>query len=171
MRRLLLLSIVLTACRMLTSCSHCVPDRLPDIPLADLQGNEISATTLTDNGTPLLISFYATWCDPCAKELNAITKVYDRWVEEYGANMIIVAIDKYPSQAAKVIESVMTHQWGGYDLYFDLQGDFIRTMDIKTIPTMLIVDRKGMIISTIVGYEAENTAKIENILKNMTDKR
>lgn len=52
--------------------------------LKDINGNAVKTDTLSNNGKPFIIDFFATWCKPCNRELNAINEVYQDWVDETG---------------------------------------------------------------------------------------
>ena len=66
---------------------------LPSVSIKSIEGKTINTDGFENQGNPIVISFWATWCKPCAKELNAISEVYDDWQEETGVKVIAVSID------------------------------------------------------------------------------
>ena len=50
--------------------------QLPSVQLKDLAGKPVDSSTLSNDGKPFIISFWATWCKPCIRELTAIHDVY-----------------------------------------------------------------------------------------------
>ena len=73
---------------------HCIAageigSRLPDFSVKDLQGREISSADL--RGKVVLIDFWATWCQPCKKEMPGYQKLLDR----YGSRGFVVVGFKF----------------------------------------------------------------------------
>ena len=66
---------------------------LPNVEVKTLKGKTFNIQDLENNGNPMVISFWATWCKPCKKELNAIAEVYEDWQNETGVKLIAVSID------------------------------------------------------------------------------
>ncbi len=54
-----------------------IGSRLPDFSMKDLQGRDISSTDI--RGRVVLIDFWATWCQPCKKEMPGYQKLLDRY--------------------------------------------------------------------------------------------
>ena len=53
--------------------------QLPNVTLQDIEGNTVQTASISNDGNPVIISFWATWCKPCLRELKAIHEVYPDW--------------------------------------------------------------------------------------------
>lgn len=120
---------------------------IKNIPSADiktLDGKTINTSTFSNEGKPFIISFWATWCKPCKKELDAISEQYEDWIKQTGVKLIAVSIDDSRS-ALKVGADVKSKDWK-YEIYIDENQDFKRAMSVNTIPHTFIIDGKGNIV-------------------------
>ncbi len=140
---------------------------LPAVTLKTMDGKTIRTDTLTNNGKPFIIDFFATWCKPCNRELTAISEVYDEWQEETGVKVIAVSIDQ-AQNINKVKPLVDNHGWP-YEVLLDPNSDFKRALGIQMIPYVLIVDGKGNIVYKHNGYtegaEQELIDKVRELVR------
>ena len=67
--------------------------QIPAVVLKDINGKTVKTDTLSNNGKPMIIDFFATWCKPCNRELSAIAEVYEEWQEETGVKLVAISID------------------------------------------------------------------------------
>ncbi|MBQ8051366.1 MAG: TlpA family protein disulfide reductase [Bacteroidaceae bacterium] len=136
--------------------------QLPAITLKTMDGQTVKTDTLNNQGRPFIISFFATWCKPCNRELSAIQEVYEDWQEETGVKVIAVSIDQ-AQNINKVKPLVDEHGWE-YDVLLDPNSDFRRALGIQMIPFTLIVDGKGKIVHKHNGYtDGAETELIEKV--------
>jgi thiol-disulfide isomerase/thioredoxin len=141
--------------------------QLPSVSLKDISGNSVNTAELNNDGKPFIIDFFATWCKPCNRELDAIAEVYDEWREETGVKVFAVSID-VAQNINKVKPLVDNHGWE-YDVLLDPNSDFKRALGIQMIPYVLIVDGKGNIVYKHNGYtdgaELELIEKVRELVK------
>ena len=87
-----LISILLTTFLLSVSGSSTV-QQLPSIPLKTLSGADVDLGSYAQNGKITVVSFWATWCAPCKRELDAVAEVYPDWQKKYNMELIAVTID------------------------------------------------------------------------------
>ena len=141
--------------------------QLPSVTIKDINGNAVRTDTLSNNGKPFIIDFFATWCKPCNRELKAIHEVYPDWQEETGVKLIAVSVDQ-AQKINKVKPMVDEYGWE-YDILLDPNSDFKRALGIQMIPYVLIVDGNGNIVYKHNGYtdgaENELIEKVRELVK------
>lgn len=123
------------------------------IPAADVKGMDgktINTSKISNDGKPIIISFWATWCKPCKKELDAIAEVYAEWQKETGVKLIAISTDDSRS-SAKVATDVKSKGWE-YEVYQDENQDFKRAMNVGDIPHTFVLNGKGEIVWQHNGY-------------------
>ena len=123
---------------------------LPSVLLKDVNGNTVNTAELSNDGKPMVISFWATWCKPCKRELKAISEVYPDWQDETGVKLVAVSIDE-AQNAAKVKPLVDGMNWE-YEVLLDPNGEFKRQMGVSDVPHAFIVDGQGNVVWSHKGY-------------------
>ncbi|HET6226766.1 MAG TPA: TlpA disulfide reductase family protein [Bacteroidia bacterium] len=138
---------------------------VPSADIKTLDGKNINTSTFSNNGKPIIISFWATWCKPCKKELDAIAEQYEEWVAQTGVKLIAVSIDDSRS-ALKVGGEVKSKDWK-FDIYIDENQDFKRAMSVNSIPYTFILDGRGNIVWQHNSYAEGDEANIYEIIKKL----
>ncbi len=136
---------------------------IPSVTLKDLDGNIINTAELGFDG-PVVISFWATWCSPCKRELNAINDLYADWQEETGVTLVAVSIDDEKTKN-QVPVYVNGKAWD-YLVLLDPNGDFKRAMGVNNVPHTFLIDKDGKIVYTHNNYAPGDEEHLyEEILK------
>ncbi len=125
--------------------------KVPSVNLQDLAGKKVDTKTFSNDGKPMIINFWATWCAPCKRELAAIAEVYDDWQAETGVKLIAISIDDARSMA-RVAPYINGQAWD-YEFYLDPNGDFKRALNVNNIPHTFLVDGSGNIVYQHNNYE------------------
>ena len=124
--------------------------QLPSVQLKDLEGKTVNTADLSNDGKPFVISFFATWCKPCNRELKAIHEQYADWQEETGMKVIAVSIDQ--AQNINKVKPMVDGEGWEYEVLLDPNSEFRRAMGVQMIPHVFIIDGKGKIAESRSGY-------------------
>jgi len=137
---------------------------LPNVEVKTLQGKTFNIQNLDNDGKPMVMSFWATWCKPCKKELNAIAEVYDDWQEETGVKVIAISIDD-ARNAAKVAPFANGKDWP-YEIYIDANSDLKRALNVNAIPHTFLLNADKEIVWQHTSYlDGDEEELYEEILK------
>lgn len=140
--------------------------KIPPVEVKNLQGRTVSAPEIVQNGeSPVILSFWATWCKPCVTELNAIKEVYEEWQEETGVKLIAVSIDD-PRNAARVKPFVNSQMWE-YEVYIDENSDLRRAMNVNNIPHIFLLSGRGEVLWQHTGYIPGDEDKLYELVQKV----
>lgn len=141
-------------------------DKLPNIVLTDLNGQKVDLSSYSENGKITVISFWATWCTPCKKELNNIAELYADWQEDFNAEVVAISIDDARNRA-KVKPYVDGVGWE-YDVLLDVNGDTKRAFSYQSVPFTVVVNKDGEIVDMHTGYVEGNEYLLEEKLEKLS---
>jgi cytochrome c biogenesis protein CcmG/thiol:disulfide interchange protein DsbE len=141
---------------------------LPAVRVQELNGKWISSSDLGKSGKPLIISFWATWCKPCIKELTAIYDKLPDWEKATGVELVAVSIDDSRS-AARVAPFVSGRGWD-FEVLLDVNGDLKRALNVITVPHTFLFDQKGKIYWQHTSYADGDENLLYSKVKEMVNK-
>ena len=118
--------------------------QLPNVDIKDVKGNPFNTTGIANDGKPVIISFWATWCKPCIKELTTINDVYSEWQEETGVKLYAISVDD--ARSSSLVAPMVNGKGWDYIVLLDQNGDFKRAMNVGPIPQTFVVNGKGEIV-------------------------
>jgi cytochrome c biogenesis protein CcmG/thiol:disulfide interchange protein DsbE len=157
MKKRRLLSMALAAFFCLSTFAQ-----LPSVKLKDLNGKVVDTAKLSNDGKPFVISFFATWCKPCNRELKAISEQYADWQDETGMKVIAVSIDQ--AQNINKVKPLVDGEGWEYEVLLDPNSEFRRAMGVQMIPHVFVIDGNGKVADSRSGYtEGAESHLIEKI--------
>ena len=135
---------------------------MPEFSVKDLRGREVSSAGL--RGKVVLVDFWATWCQPCKKEMPGYQKLLNRYSSRgftvIGFKFDTMADTEDPIQFAKKMGVRYPLAVAPDDLKQKFGG-------IEGLPTTLLYDREGILRKKIIGFEYADA--LEEALKPLLD--
>lgn len=142
-----------------------VKSDIPSVKVKTLDGKAFNTSDIANDGKPIIIDFWATWCKPCVAELNAISENYDDWQEKTGVKLIAVAIDD--SRSSSSVAPLVNGKGWDYEVYLDENGDLKRAMNVNNVPHLFILNGNGKIVSQHNTYAPGDEDKVYSELKKI----
>jgi thiol-disulfide isomerase/thioredoxin len=125
------------------------------IPVTDVLSG--AAVTITPMGKPMVVNFWFSTCEPCKREMPALTAA----AAAYGTRVNFIGINPNDTEESA---SAFIEKYGiKYANYLD-DGDQLSEAGVTTMPTTFFIDANGYIVKTHAG---ELTLEdIDNLLQN-----
>ncbi|MCG8575662.1 MAG: TlpA family protein disulfide reductase [Flavobacteriales bacterium] len=140
--------------------------KMPTVMIKDMEGHDINTAEVSNDGNPIVISFWATWCKPCRLELNTIMDDYDDLVEETGVKLVAVSIDDERNKH-KVEPTVNAAGWD-YDIWLDPNGDLKRALGVNNVPQTFLLNGEGSIVWTHSGFSPGDEEELYDEIRKIS---
>ncbi|MCB0733725.1 MAG: TlpA family protein disulfide reductase [Flavobacteriales bacterium] len=139
---------------------------LPSVSLKNTDGQSIDLKSYGTNGKITIISFWATWCKPCIKELRNMQDLMDDWAEEYNAELVAISVDD--SRNSSKVKPFAAGQGWTFDILLDPNGEAQRAMNVTNPPVTYLIDTAGNVVYTHTGYLEGDEYDLEEEIKKLT---
>ncbi|MCU0423208.1 MAG: TlpA family protein disulfide reductase [Bacteroidia bacterium] len=137
---------------------------LPNLVLKDVNGKNKNIADYAKSGNVTVISFWATWCTPCKKELTNINdNLLETWREKYNVTLVAVSIDNAKNML-KVKPYVDGQAWD-FDVLLDVNEDLKRALNVNNVPYTILIDKTGKIVWKHEGYVEGNEYILDEQVK------
>lgn len=149
--------VVAVVCLLATSVLRA--QDLPNTQIKDVNtGKKVAFNQIIEKGKVTVISFWATWCVPCKKEIKNISLKLPEWKKEADFNYITMSIDE--ARAEGLVRTYALSQGWNFPYYIDPNSDLKRSLNFQSVPFTLIVDKEGKIAFKHIGYEEGGEAEV-----------
>ena len=165
MKKLITL-ITILAVFVLSASSQETTKTVPSVDIKTLSGESFNTSDISNDG-PIFLSFWATWCKPCIKELIAIDENYVDWQDETGLKVYAVSIDDSKSMN-RVAPFVNGRAWE-FEILMDSNSEFKKAMNVINVPHSFILDKNGKIVWQHTSYAPGDEIEIYEIIKKLAE--
>ena len=143
-----------------------IGEKIPDLKIKLLDGSETSFQELVENG-PLLVDFWATWCEPCKK----IMKFHNQYHQDYyekGFKVLMINMERW--SALVKVNSYLNRKDLQFHIGLDQNNQLYNRLTMKQMLTVILIAKGGEINWIKKGYlpsdEIEIKKQIELLLEN-----
>lgn len=139
--------------------------QLQQIELKSMSGERTTMETVVPKGKPVILSFWATWCAPCKKELDAISGLYSDWQNKYDVTLLAISTDD--ARTAGRLKSTVAQKNWPFEVYHDTEGQSRQVFSFSSIPFTVVLDNTGKVVYSHIGYSSGDENKLEELLAKM----
>jgi thiol-disulfide isomerase/thioredoxin len=142
---------------------------LPATQVKDVNtGQKVAFNQAFEKGKVTLVSFWATWCVPCKREIKNIRGKMDDWKKEADFNYVTVSIDE--SRMEGMVRSYAKSQGWDFPFFIDLNADLKRSLNFQTVPFTIIIDKEGKVAYMHSGYEEGGEEEVFAKIRELSSK-
>jgi peroxiredoxin len=144
-----------------TGGAHDAPRAALARPLQGLDGTQASLADM--RGQVVVLNFWASWCQPCRKELP----VLQSWMpelEKSGAELVAVSVDRDRKRAERFVKET------GLELpfYHDGPEGLAKAFDLPALPCTIVLDRNGNIAHVAEGGRTETLQELRALVQRLS---
>jgi peroxiredoxin len=130
--------------------------------LYDLQDNLVKYSDF-EGKKVLLLSFFATWCDPCLKEIGELNGFKDKF-DPLKIEILLVSTDK---EKKKIIKDFVNKHQIKFRVICDVYGVMAKSYKVKGLPATFLIDKSGNIVFHQEGFTSKTIDEIESKVKDI----
>ncbi len=165
------LSFLFLHCIVLSTKAHAATDSVKVIPsmcfaVTDVNGDETTFKTYLGKG-PLLVNFWALWCEPCKQEMKAFMSLSEK-MKQKGVSMVSINTDKVKSIAK--VRAWAKSQGIMQPMLVDPDGNIARDQfSMESLPYSLLLKPDGSVYKKHIGFTAGDEVAIEKELDELVE--
>jgi thiol-disulfide isomerase/thioredoxin len=173
MKNFLFLVLISFSCKSQVSEPQKVGNSAPDLNVALLMEEEVGSNEIFDFSRYdyTLVNFWASWCNPCIREMPIIDSFYRTVTNEKIAVVGVTRILPYAGGKQKWKDELVRHRNliraidVSYPILVDMSGKATEDYGVEELPHTFLIDQKGIIIAEGIG--TEKTLELITQLKNI----
>ncbi len=139
-------------------------DRAADFEKKSIAGETVKLSAL--RGKVVLVDFWASWCEPCKRELPLLGKMAAK-LKPRGVEIVTINID---DKQANALDFIKTHGLGKLTVVADTDKTLVGKYEPPKMPSSFVVDKSGIVRAVNAGFDDGDEAKIESQLVKLAEK-
>src|SRR5438094_3538016 len=121
------------------------PQPAPEVSFTDLSGNGVAVADF--KGKPVLLNLWATWCQPCLKEMPSLEKLQGKLEDK----LTVAAVSEDRGGKDVVAPFIAKLALEKVKVYLDPKSTVGHAFSVRGLPTTLVIDVKGQVVGRVEG--------------------
>src|SRR5439155_10293748 len=134
------------------------PEPAPAVSFVDFAGNTVSLAEFA--GKFVLVNLWATWCEPCLREMPSL----DRMQRRLSDKITVVAISEDRGGSTTVEPFIDKLGLKSFKTYLDPKSGAGRALKVEGLPTSFLIDREGRVLGRVDGAAEWDSPKLLAVL-------
>jgi thiol-disulfide isomerase/thioredoxin len=135
------------------------PFAAPAISLADTNGHSVELLEL--RGKLVLVNLWATWCEPCLREMPSLERLQSR----LGERIAVLAVSEDRGGNKTVEPFIAKLGLKSVKIYIDPKSEVGHAFGARGLPTSFLIDREGKVLGRVEGAAEWDSPKILGVLE------
>jgi len=137
-----------------------VGNRAPSVEIGQLDGGTFSVEAL--RGKPVILSFWASWCGPCRREMPELETLYQEY-KSTGLVVVGVNVDREIDPVRKFLSTTPVN----FPIALDSDSELLGLYQVASMPTSFMIDKRGVVVHKKVGFRDEDIAEYKQMIDAM----
>ncbi|MBN1755823.1 TlpA family protein disulfide reductase [bacterium] len=139
-------------------------ETFPMFELENIEGQKIKFQDFLGTG-PVVITFWATWCKPCIKELDKIQLIYDEFMDK---GLQVIAVCEDGPRTKNKVPSFVKRKGYTFTLCYDDNKTLQNLLGFSDIPELFMTDHAGNVVYHHFGYKTGDENELrEKIIEHL----
>lgn len=134
-----------------------------NLSVSTIGNKNIEISELYKKG-PLLINFWALWCEPCKVEMRVLKNLYKKYKDK---GFTILGINQDSPKSVSKVRSYISSQKINFPVVIDPNSQLLQKFNGQSIPYSLLINEEGEIVYKNVGYLPGDEAKLEKEIQKL----
>ena len=135
------------------------PFAAPTISLTDSDGHTLELSEL--RGNLVLVNLWATWCEPCLREMPSLERLQSR----LGERIAVLAVSEDRGGNKAVEPFIAKLGLKSVKIYIDPKSEVGHAFGARGLPTSFLIDREGKVLGRVEGAAEWDSTKILGVLE------
>lgn len=119
----------------------------PDFTVYDKDGNAVKFSDLT--GKPVVLNFWASWCNPCRMEMPEFQTAFEELGEEI--TFVMINMTDGAQETLETAQNFLEETGYSFPVYYDTEMNGAMTYGVTSLPRTFFIDAKGNLVAHATG--------------------
>jgi peroxiredoxin len=142
-----------------------VGDPVPPFTVDTIDGKSFSVEET--RGDVVVINFFATWCGPCLQELPHVERLWKEYRDKPGFHLLVIG----RGESVESVQSFRKKHGFSFPMAADPDRAIFSRFATQSIPRTLLISREGTIVTSLVGFHAEDFDALKTALDRQLAQR